>query len=347
MKTVLVILALLGVAHAISLSDVTSNMLEKVKGRFSEWRAKSPAEKRAFALNLLSECKWNLNADEVTSNLDARGQTPEEVGSHKNGINCMSAFSRMKFMETFLKAKVPASADGADRPVETVSRRKRQTVAASVDWRQKGYVTAVQNQGQCGSCWTFSAAGAMEGAIYKKTGVLQNFSEQNLVDCVRGYPSGSDGCNGGWMTDAYNYTKINTGLDKESAYPYKGVQSTCAYVSSANGGYVTSWTYTKQNDEADLKTKLASVGPMAVAVDASYWQDYVSGVFTCNSTTYKAVNHGVVLVGYGTDATAGDYYIIKNSWGTGWGEQGYIRVARNKGVTAACGIPAYANYPIA
>jgi len=263
-------------------------------------------------------------------------------GDFETGLTCMSAMSRSDFQAT---NQARPTAEALKRPA-TPTRTRRATTAtppASVDWRTKNAVSPVQDQGQCGSCWTFSANGAMEGAISIKTGnAPPNLSEQNLVDCV----TASSGCNGGWMTDAYNYTTINKGINNETTYPYLAKQGTCKNVKSASAGTVTSWAYTNQDDEADLKSKLATVGPIAVAIDATNIQNYVSGVYNCS--TFQAVNHGVLVVGYGTDAaTAKDYYLVKNSWGSGWGESGYIRILRNKGSSLACGIPTYANYPIA
>jgi C1A family cysteine protease len=348
MKTVTVAAFLLlagsALTHAVSLAELPSALVSKVRSRFSEWKTMSHTSKRAFAQNLVAECKWaDLDPEEVAQNIEQHAAiNAEGDNGHQNGINCMSAFSREQFKAKFLRAKVPAEARNRPSAETGSSRQKRQTVPASWDWRSQGYVTPVQNQGQCGSCWTFSAAGAMEGALYKKNKVLPNISEQNLVDCVLGY--GSDGCNGGWMTDAYDYSSKNKGVDSESSYPYKALQGTCKYTTAGNVGNVTKYTYTKANDEADLKAKLYSVGPIAVAVDATYMQSYTAGVFQC--TNYTDVNHGVLLVGYGTDTSLGDYYLIKNSWGTSWGESGYIRVKRNAGYAVACGIPSYANYPL-
>ncbi|OXA52382.1 cathepsin L1 [Folsomia candida] len=323
------------------IADFVNNLVTK---SFSEFKAMNPRERLNHVRTKCADYPRISARDDATisANLEENMKTEPEVGKgFQMGFNCLSALSREDIIST-LKTSPPSEAINR-RPIPERKRRQTTTPPASMDWRTKGYVTPVQNQGQCGSCWTFSANGAMEGAVFKKTGKLPNFSEQNLVDCV----NASSGCNGGWMTDAYDYSIKNPGVANDTAYPYVAKQNTaCKYVATTNAGKVASYAYTKQDDEADLKAKLATIGPIAVAIDASNIQNYVSGIFSC--ANFTAVNHGVLAVGYGTDsATNTDYYIIKNSWGSGWGENGYIRIVRNKGSSLSCGIPTYANYPVA
>lgn len=361
MKTVFLILSVaVALAHAqfklpsgiqipTSLSDI-SNIIANVNvtKTVAEFKKMTSIERLShFRKNCVTDFFTNLLDTQVLSNIDenlAQEEVKPKTDGSVFGFNCMSAISRSSLLET-LKTKPSTEAINNRPVVQERKRRQATTLPASVDWRTKGYVTPVQNQGQCGSCWTFSANGAMEGAVFKKTGKLINLSEQNLVDCV----TASSGCNGGWMTDAYDYSTKNLGTNNETIYPYLAKQNTaCKNVATANTGKVASYAYTNQDDEADLKSKLATVGPIAIAIDASNIQNYVSGVYTC--TNFTAVNHGVLVVGYGTDTTVTpnkDYYIVKNSWGTGWGEQGYIRIIRGQGAAASCGIPTYANYPIA
>jgi C1A family cysteine protease len=289
-----------------------------------------------------------LTDDEIQKNIDDNLKQVAETDGYLTGFTCRSALSKKQNLDT-MRTVVPEGAKSRPATPPSLETRATVTPPASVDWRTAGYVTPVKNQGSCGSCWTFSAVGAMDGAVFKKTGKLPNFSEQNLVDCV----TASSGCNGGWMTDAYDYNIKNAGQNNGTTYPYLAKQQTsCKYVAGAatNAGKVSSYNYTNQDDEVDIKAKLATVGPIAIAIDASATtlQNYVSGVYTC--TNFTAVNHGVLLVGYGTDTTttpAKDYYIVKNSWGTGWGEQGYIRIIRNKGMAPSCGLTTYANYVVA
>jgi len=255
----------------------------------------------------------------------------------------MSGRSKDHF-RSLQKVKVPESAKNRPKS-EAPIRRRRQAVPASYDARTLGLVGPVLNQGNCGSCWTFSATGAMEGVIKKKTGTLPSTSQQNLVDCV----TASNGCDGGWMGDAYDYDRTNGGISNATVYKYLAVkQATCKYTTTGNVlPKMSNYAYTIQGDETDLKNQLFTRGVMAVAMQASGtgFQNYVGGIYSC--ANFTAVDHGVLLVGYGTNTTSQqDYWIVKNSWGTSWGEQGYFRVLRNKGSALACGIPEYANYPI-
>jgi len=208
------------------------------------------------------------------------------------------------------------------------------TLAASIDWTTLGAVTPVKDQGQCGSCWSFSATGAMEGAYKNKHGSLPSFSEQQFVDCDNRQNGGTDmGCNGGLMDSAFKWATKNGGICTESGYPYVSgttktagtCKTTCSKVSSsAPSGFVD----VTVNSDSALMSAL-NINPVSVAIEADTkeFQLYKSGVFT--ATCGYNLDHGVLAVGYGTDAASGkDFYKVKNSWGTGWGEAGYIRFVR-------------------
>jgi len=214
-------------------------------------------------------------------------------------------------------------------------------VPESVDWRTKGYVTPVKNQGSCGSCWAFSAVGAIEGAHFKKTGNLVSLSEQNLVDCDHT----DHGCNGGLPSDAFEYVIKNKGIDTEKSYPYHGRQGQCKYSASHIGATISSYATVKQGSEADLKKAVATVGPISVGIDASHFsfQLYHGGVYHSLFCSSTRLDHGVLVAGYGTESGA-DYWLVKNSWGAGWGEKGYIKMSRNRNNN--CGIATMATYPL-
>ncbi|GFO41743.1 cathepsin [Plakobranchus ocellatus] len=211
-----------------------------------------------------------------------------------------------------------------------------------VDWTTKGYVTPIKNQGQCGSCWAFSATGSLEGQTFRKYGRLTSLSEQNLVDCSS--KQGNHGCEGGLMDNAFTYIKENGGIDTESSYPYVGRDGKCRFSASDIGANCTGYVDVKSKDESALQTAVANVGPISVAIDANHitFQLYEGGVyhnFLCSQTN---LDHGVLAVGYGTHEGK-DYWLVKNSWGTTWGLKGYIMMSRNR--SNNCGIATQASYP--
>jgi len=203
---------------------------------------------------------------------------------------------------------------------------------ASVDWVAKGAVTPVKNQGQCGSCWAFSTTGSVEGQWFLKKGTLPNLSEQNLVDCDT---KEDQGCSGGLPSNAYQYIISNGGIDTEASYPYKAADGTCHYSKANIGAQISNWTAIS-TDETQIAAYLAANGPLSIGINAGWMQLYTGGVsdpLFCNPTK---LDHGVLITGYGVDASSGKpYWTIKNSWGPAWGEKGYYRIVRGKG---KCGL---------
>lgn len=205
----------------------------------------------------------------------------------------------------------------------------------AIDWVEKGAVTAIKNQGQCGSCWAFSSTGSLEGQNFIKNKELVSFSEQELVDCSK--DEGNEGCNGGLMDYAFTYVESN-GICKEADYPYKGVDGTCKKTCTAALPTITGYKDVKSED--DLETAVSNVGPVSVAVDANLkWQLYHGGIMSKTLCNPSQLDHGVLAVGYDKKD---NYWKVKNSWGASWGEKGYIRL--EKGVDT-CGIAQQPSYP--
>ncbi|XP_052768547.1 procathepsin L-like [Mya arenaria] len=214
-----------------------------------------------------------------------------------------------------------------------------------VDWRSKGAVTSVKNQGSCGSCWAFSALGSLESAVKIKTGKTVDLSEQELVDCAyRSY--GNYGCRGGWMNNGFKYIEKRGGVDSESCYRYTGRRSyRCQHKSSCVGARMAGHRNTRRGSESDLARTLSQRGPVAIAADVSSrgFMHYRRGVYYNPRCNKRRVNHAMVNVGFGA-SSRGKYWIIKNSWGQRWGDQGYIFMAKDRGDT--CGLSNYASYPV-
>lgn len=226
-------------------------------------------------------------------------------------------------------------------------------IPSSIDWVAKGGVTPVKDQGQCGSCWSFSTTGALEGAFFITHGVLKSFSEQQLVDCDTLGNGGRDhGCNGGLMDNAFTWIGKNNGLCTEADYPYVSgttksadtCQTKCSIVA---GSDVTKYVDVATKSDQALMTAIAQQ-PVSIAIEADQrdFQLYKSGVFT--GTCGTNLDHGVLVVGYGTENGL-DYYKVKNSWSNTWGEGGYIRLGRGSEYNAGsgqCGILLQASYPV-
>jgi len=216
------------------------------------------------------------------------------------------------------------------------------TAPTSVDWRTKNAVTDIKNQGQCGSCWAFSTTGSVEGAHAIATGNLVSLSEQQLVDCSG--PQGNQGCNGGLMDQAFEFIIQNKGICAEADYPYTAVTGTCQ-TTCKSVATISSYKDVTAGDETVGLLAGVAQGPVSIAIEAdqSGFQFYCGGIFS-DPTCGQQLDHGVLAVGFDTDATSKqNFWIVKNSWGNTWGEAGYIRMIRGQN---ECGLAQAASYPV-
>jgi len=217
------------------------------------------------------------------------------------------------------------------------------SLPASVDWVSAGAVTPVKNQGSCGSCWSFSTTGSLEGAYQIKYHTLKSFSEQELVSC----DTTDYGCNGGWMDTAFAWVKSNGGLASEADYPYTsstGKAAACQKTGYSIDAKVAPSSYTDVTP-GDVNALMSAVAqqPVSIAIQANQqsFQSYSSGVLTGRCGTN--LDHGVLAVGYGTWTDGTPYWKVKNSWGSSWGMDGYILIERS--TSDLCGVLDAASYP--
>ncbi|KAF7142731.1 hypothetical protein RHSIM_Rhsim05G0087200 [Rhododendron simsii] len=265
--------------------------------------------------------------------------------SYKVGLNRFADLTNEEYRSMFLSGTMKTvklnrmpGRNNSNRYVVRVG----ETLPKRVDWRERGAVNSVKDQGQCGSCWAFSTIAAVEGINQIVTGNLVSLSEQELVDCDRSW---NKGCNGGNVDYGFRFIINNGGIDTEKDYPYRGVDGTCDQ-NRRNRRVVSIDGYedVPANDENSLRKAVANQ-PVSVAIESSGrdFQLYESGVFTGSCGT--SLDHAVVVVGYGSENGI-DYWIVRNSWGPNWGEKGYIRMQRNINTPIGkCGITLTASYP--
>jgi C1A family cysteine protease len=207
--------------------------------------------------------------------------------------------------------------------------------AKAVDWVAKGMTTPVKNQLQCGSCWTFSATETIESANLIKGKITRNtwLAPQEIVDC----DTEGSGCGGGWPSQAMEFIIAQGGQDTESSYPYTGQDGTCASSSGTIGAKISSVVSVAQNEQT-MYDLLSAKMPLSICADAEPWQDYSGGILTANQCTTN-IDHAIQLTGY--SPSQGGYWIVRNSWGANWGEQGFIYLQYGQDT---CGITSYVAY---
>jgi len=262
--------------------------------------------------------------------------------SARHGMNqfsdmCPEEFA-LKFLGTHKLNSMNATHKGTHFPTNGPA-----SPQLSVDWRTAGAVTPIKDQGACGSCWAFAAAGAIESKwkIADTTHTLVSLSDGEVNQCsTNGI---NDGCNGGWMEDAFDWVISNRGIASQADYPYtsgNGVTGSCVTSKLSLVAATISSYHIVAANEASMANYLSQYGPLSVAVDASSWNTYNGGIMS-NCGAFQ-INHGVIIVGVQTTAST-PYWIIKNSWGTSWGEDGYLLLRYN---TNQCSITAAPSSPV-
>jgi C1A family cysteine protease len=332
-KSLIIIVVLLGLAAFVSSQEEANNTTTVEPEVLEEWKRWRATYKRFYVDGQDEDNRLKI----FKENLEEIKKLQGEERSYKIGLTKFADLSRDEFTNRYLGTRAPALRQNNEQILQA-------SAPASIDWRSKMAVTPIKNQGTCGSCWSFAAVGALEGLYAIKTGVLKTFSEQQLVDCAGSY--GTYACNGGTLTAAFKYTR-DYGVILGTSYPYKGVKGTCGYKVANAVFRNTGWVAVPKNDQVQLAAAVAQ-GPVASAVqaDASVFQFYTGGIID-GTACGTAVNHAVLIVGYGTE-NGKDFWLVKNSWGTGWGEGGYVRIAKTSttGNPGVCGIAVMPSYPL-
>jgi len=266
--------------------------------------------------------------------------------TYKLGINHLSDWSEKELKQLLGYKKSSETIANINKRAKTSSLENhllKYTLPTGVDWRAKGVISPVKDQGMCGSCWTFGTAATIESFHALKTGELAEQSVQQILDCTPNpkHCGGTGGCGGGTPELAYDQIIKDGGLSSEWTYPYVSYFGqdfpTCkASNTTRYAAKIASYVVLPANEYEPVINALATVGPLAINVDAGSWFSYESGVFSGCNATEIVIDHVVQLVGYGTDESLGDYWIVRNSWSPTWGEAGYIRIKRS--ATKQCGL---------
>ncbi|CAH9091402.1 unnamed protein product [Cuscuta europaea] len=318
-------------------AKVLSRTEEEVNALYESWLVKHGKSYNGLAGE--RETRFEIFKDNLKyiDEQNSRSDRP-----YKLGLNRFADLTNEEYRSTYLGTRPEARRRIAKRRRDQYSPKVGVSLPESVDWREKGAVAEVKDQGSCGSCWAFSTIAAVEGINQIATGELISLSEQELVDCDTSY---NEGCNGGLMDYAFEFIIKNGGIDTEADYPYTGYDGRCDQArKNAKVVTIDGYVDVPANSEKALQEAVAGQ-PVSIAIEAGGrdFQLYASGIFT--GSCGVNLDHGVAAVGYGQENGV-EYWIVKNSWGAYWGEEGYLRMQRNvKDPQGLCGIAIEPSYP--
>uniref|UniRef100_A0A7N0ZS58 Uncharacterized protein n=1 Tax=Kalanchoe fedtschenkoi TaxID=63787 RepID=A0A7N0ZS58_KALFE len=334
--TFLSLALVLGMASSFDFHEKELETEESFRALYDRWRREHTVSRSLHE----KERRFNV----FKENVKFVHEFNKQDQPYKLQLNKFADLTNHEFKNAFASSKIGHHRmfRGAPRGNGTFMYANVGRVPTAVDWRKKGAVNPVKNQEQCGSCWAFSTVAAVEGIHQITTSQLVSLSEQQLVDCDT---TENQGCNGGLMDVAFEYVKTN-GLTTEEDYPYEAAQGTCGAKKEGNTFVTVDGHEDVPANNEDALLKAVAHQPVSVAIDAEgqAFQFYKEGVFTGRCATN--LDHGVVVVGYGTTLDGTKYWIVRNSWGGDWGEGGYIRMQR--GISkkeGLCGIAMMASYP--
>lgn len=341
-KICLSIIVLIESIYAYDLENIQSmeKLWEEFKLKHNKVYASKTEEKLRYTI-------WTGNVNYVLSHNKEATEKGFTLGLHHFCDLTQSEVSKLKFglrLSPEEKQRLQNSNKTSIKKESTSILRagRKLKLSKSVDWVAEGFVSEIKDQGTCGACWSFVSTGALESQLRIKNDEFTTLSEQNLIDCSVSY--GNEGCDGGLMSQAFSYVHENGGMNPDSIYRYVGSINRCKFqkskVVAKVAGYVN-----LPIDEDVLMEAVDTIGPIAVGIDADHtsFTLYKGGIYFESSCSSDNLNHAVLVVGYGTD-NGKDYWLIKNSWGTAWGEDGYGRIARNR--NNHCGIASLAGYPL-
>jgi len=335
MKALIAIAAALAVvAGVMYVSEQTpaTRMLKVSSPVESAWTHWKQTQGKSYGNNSEEQYRFGV----FTENFNKVNKWNKSGELAKLALNQFADLTQVEFKNIYLGYKKPAFMKS-----NMVARFSTENLKSSVNWVTAGAVGAVKDQGQCGSCWAFSAVAATESANYlqRHLSSVPSYSEQQLVDCAGSY--GNMGCNGGLMDQAFEYIKSHP-LANESDYPYTARDGTCSY--SSGTGSVSAYTDVTPNSPDQLRAAL-NQQPVSVAIEADTYvfQLYSTGVIT-SSGCGQQLDHGVTAVGYGSE-NGTEYFLVRNSWGASWGEQGYVKIGASS--SNVCGILSQPSFPTA